>query len=247
MAALARGAAWIGGRRLAQARPQAVRNTTVTYAEALEEALRFGWIDAQKAPHDDAFWLQRFMPRGPRSKWSQINRQKATELIEQGRMTAAGLAQVEAARQDGRWENAYASPRNATVPEDFQRALDRTPPRTSSSPHWEAPTATASCTGSRTPSGRRRASAGSGSTWRCWPRAGRSTAEATPREPRPAALHKCQLTSGGRTVASRARRCMRCQGPRDTARVASYAGRERGIGAVAAIRRLATNNPTPNV
>lgn len=101
--------------------------TTVTYAEALEEAIRFGWIDAQKAPHDDAFWLQRFMPRGPRSKWSQINRQKATELIEQGRMTAAGLAQVEAARQDGRWENAYASPRNATVPEDFQRALDENP------------------------------------------------------------------------------------------------------------------------
>jgi uncharacterized protein YdeI (YjbR/CyaY-like superfamily) len=101
--------------------------TTVTYAEALEEALRYGWIDGQKAPHDDAFWLQRFTPRGPRSKWSKINRQKASELIERGRMTPAGLAQVEAARRDGRWESAYASPRNATVPEDFQRALDRTP------------------------------------------------------------------------------------------------------------------------
>jgi uncharacterized protein YdeI (YjbR/CyaY-like superfamily) len=100
---------------------------TVTHAEALEEALRFGWIDAQKEPHDDAFWLQRFTRRGPRSKWSQINRQKATDLIEQGRMMPAGLAQVEAARQDGRWENAYASPRNATVPEDFQRALDENP------------------------------------------------------------------------------------------------------------------------
>lgn len=100
---------------------------SVTHAEALEEALRFGWIDAQKAPHDDAFWLQRFTRRGPRSKWSQINRQKATDLIEQGRMMPAGLAEVEAARQDGRWENAYASPRNATVPEDFQRALDENP------------------------------------------------------------------------------------------------------------------------
>jgi uncharacterized protein YdeI (YjbR/CyaY-like superfamily) len=100
---------------------------TVTHAEALEEALRFGWIDAQKAPHDDAFWLQRFTRRGPRSKWSRINRQKATELIEQGRMTPAGLAQVEAARQDGRWASAYASPRNATVPDDFQRALDENP------------------------------------------------------------------------------------------------------------------------
>jgi len=101
--------------------------TTVTYAEAVEEALRFGWIDAQKAPHDESFWLQRFTPRGPRSKWSQINRQKATELIKQGRMTPAGLAEVEAAKLDGRWEAAYASQRTATVPEDFQRALDENP------------------------------------------------------------------------------------------------------------------------
>jgi uncharacterized protein YdeI (YjbR/CyaY-like superfamily) len=100
---------------------------TVTHAEALEEALRYGWIDAQKESHDEAFWLQRFMKRVPRSKWSQINRQKATELIDQGRMTPAGLAQVEAAQQDGRWEDAYASPRNATVPEDFQRALEKNP------------------------------------------------------------------------------------------------------------------------
>lgn len=102
-------------------------STTLTYAEALEEAIRFGWIDGQKAPHDESFWLQRFVPRGPRSKWSQINRQKATELIKRGRMTPAGLAKVEAAQRDGRWEAAYASPRNATVPEDFQRALDENP------------------------------------------------------------------------------------------------------------------------
>lgn len=101
--------------------------TTVTYAEAVEEALRYGWIDAQKAPHDESFWLQRFTPRGPRSKWSQINRRKAIALIEQGRMTPAGLAKVEAARRDGRWEAAYVSPRTATVPDDFQRALDENP------------------------------------------------------------------------------------------------------------------------
>jgi uncharacterized protein YdeI (YjbR/CyaY-like superfamily) len=101
--------------------------STVTYAEALEEALRYGWIDGQKAPHDESYWLQRFSPRGPRSKWSQVNRRKATELIEQGRMTAAGLAAVQAAKQDGRWDAAYASPGTATVPEDFQRALDENP------------------------------------------------------------------------------------------------------------------------
>jgi uncharacterized protein YdeI (YjbR/CyaY-like superfamily) len=100
---------------------------TVTYAEALEEALRYGWIDGQKRPYDESFWLQRFVPRGPRSKWSQVNRQKAVELIEQGRMTPAGLAKVQAARQDGRWDAAYAPMRSATVPDDFQRALDENP------------------------------------------------------------------------------------------------------------------------
>jgi len=106
---------------------KAAATKTVTYAEALEEALRYGWIDGQKAPHDESFWLQRFTPRRRRSKWSQINRRTATELIEQGRMTRAGLAEVEAAQNDGRWESAYASPRTATVPEDFQRALDENP------------------------------------------------------------------------------------------------------------------------
>jgi uncharacterized protein YdeI (YjbR/CyaY-like superfamily) len=100
---------------------------TVTYAEALEEALRYGWIDGQKVAHDESFWLQRFTARGPRSKWSQVNRRKATELIEQGRMEPAGLAQVQAAQRDGRWEAAYPSHRTATVPEDFQRALDERP------------------------------------------------------------------------------------------------------------------------
>ena len=101
--------------------------TTVTHPEALEEALCRGWIDGQRAPHDETYFLQRFTPRGPRSKWSQINRDKATKLIEQGRMEPAGLAQVEAAKQDGRWEAAYPPQSSAAVPEDFQRALDENP------------------------------------------------------------------------------------------------------------------------
>jgi uncharacterized protein YdeI (YjbR/CyaY-like superfamily) len=101
--------------------------TTITYAEALEEAIRCGWIDGQKRARDDSFWLQRFVPRGPRSKWSQVNRRKATELIEQGRMTPAGIEQVEAAKRDGRWEAAYAPQSTVAVPEDFQTALDANP------------------------------------------------------------------------------------------------------------------------
>jgi uncharacterized protein YdeI (YjbR/CyaY-like superfamily) len=97
---------------------------TVTHAEALVEALCYGWIDGQRAPHDKSFFLQRFTPRRPRSKWSQVNRQKAIELIERGRMQPAGLAEVEAAKGDGRWEAAYAPQSSLTVPEDFQQALD---------------------------------------------------------------------------------------------------------------------------
>jgi uncharacterized protein YdeI (YjbR/CyaY-like superfamily) len=100
---------------------------TVAYPEALEEAIRYGWIDGQKRGYDERYWLQRFTARGPRSKWSQVNRQKATELIEQGRMRPAGLAQVRAAQQDGRWEQAYEAQSAATVPPDLQEALDRHP------------------------------------------------------------------------------------------------------------------------
>src|ERR1700722_11530918 len=71
--------------------------TTVNHAEALEEALRFGWIDGQTLPHDGDFWLQRFTPRRKRSRWSKINRDKAEQLIAAGTMEPAGLAQVEAA------------------------------------------------------------------------------------------------------------------------------------------------------
>jgi uncharacterized protein YdeI (YjbR/CyaY-like superfamily) len=98
--------------------------TTVNHAQALEEALRFGWIDGQTRPHDGDFWLQRFTPRRKRSRWSKINREKAERLIAAGTMEPAGLAQVEAARADGRWDAAYEPQSTATVPEDLQRALD---------------------------------------------------------------------------------------------------------------------------
>ncbi len=97
---------------------------SVTYAEALELALCFGWIDSQKRGHDDQHFLQRFTPRRPRGRWSKINREKAETLIESGRMRPAGLAEVEAAQADGRWEAAYEGQRSATVPEDLQRELD---------------------------------------------------------------------------------------------------------------------------
>lgn len=100
---------------------------TVTYPEAVEVALCQGWIDGQVLPYDESFWLQRFTPRGPRSKWSQINCARAERLIEAGRMQPAGRAAVDAARQDGRWADAYAPPSTATVPPDLQEALDANP------------------------------------------------------------------------------------------------------------------------
>ena len=100
---------------------------TVNYAEALEIALCHGWIDGQKRAHDESYWLQRFTPRGPRSTWSQINRDKAEALIKAGRMHPAGQAQVDAAKADGRWAAAYAGQNSATVPEDLAAALATDP------------------------------------------------------------------------------------------------------------------------
>jgi uncharacterized protein YdeI (YjbR/CyaY-like superfamily) len=98
---------------------------SLTYAEALEEALCYGWIDAQKKPESQQAWLQRFTPRRPKSIWSKVNREKAVALIEAGRMQPAGLDQVERARKDGRWEAAYDSPSKAEVPADLEAALAR--------------------------------------------------------------------------------------------------------------------------
>jgi uncharacterized protein YdeI (YjbR/CyaY-like superfamily) len=100
---------------------------TVSYAEALEVALCFGWIDGQKGGLDDEYWLQRFCPRKPGSKWSKINTEKAEALIDAGRMQPAGLREVELAKADGRWDRAYAGQRSATVPDDLRRALDASP------------------------------------------------------------------------------------------------------------------------
>lgn len=100
---------------------------SVTYAEALDSALCYGWIDGQKASLDDAHWLQKFTPRRPKSAWSRVNCEKATALIAAGRMQLAGQRQVELAKADGRWEAAYDSQSTITVPADLQQELDARP------------------------------------------------------------------------------------------------------------------------
>jgi uncharacterized protein YdeI (YjbR/CyaY-like superfamily) len=101
--------------------------TSVDYAQALEVALTWGWIDGLKRAHDASSWLQKFTPRRARSGWSKINREKVEALIAAGRMNAAGLAEVERARRDGRWDAAYDSPSRATVPDDLAAALRKNP------------------------------------------------------------------------------------------------------------------------
>jgi hypothetical protein len=97
----------------------------LSYAEALDIALAWGWIDSQKRAHDDRAWLQRFTPRRPRSAWSKINREKAEALLRAGAMQPPGLREVERAKQDGRWDAAYDSARTAQVPDDLAWALAR--------------------------------------------------------------------------------------------------------------------------
>jgi uncharacterized protein YdeI (YjbR/CyaY-like superfamily) len=104
-----------------------VGRKTVTRADALEVALCYGWIDGQSKGEDEEYWLQRFTPRTARSKWSKINREAVEALIAAGKMKPAGLAVVEAAKADGRWDAAYASPRNMTVPADLARAMKKRP------------------------------------------------------------------------------------------------------------------------
>ena len=99
---------------------------SVRYPEVLEIALCFGWIDGRREGLDDRFFLQRYTPRRARSRWSRINRETAERLIAAGRMRPAGLAEVERARADGRWETAYDSQRLMTVP-DLRRELDARP------------------------------------------------------------------------------------------------------------------------
>lgn len=96
---------------------------SVTYAEALDQALCFGWIDGLKKSFDKRSWIQRFTPRRAKSGWSKLNTQHVERLVKSGHMTPAGMATVAAAKADGRWQAAYASPRNAGPPEDFLKAL----------------------------------------------------------------------------------------------------------------------------
>lgn len=100
---------------------------SVVYAEAVEIALCHGWIDGQVKRLDDHHYLQRFTPRRVRSKWSKINREKAEKLVTEGRMRPRGLREVDRAKEDGRWHDAYGSSTTATVPDDFQAALDAEP------------------------------------------------------------------------------------------------------------------------
>ena len=99
----------------------------VSYSDALDVALCHGWIDARKRSESETTWLQRFTPRTSKSIWSKINREKAVALVKAGRMKAAGLAQIERAKKDGRWEAAYDSPSSATAPPELQAALNQNP------------------------------------------------------------------------------------------------------------------------
>lgn len=99
------------------------RQKSLAYADALDQALCFGWIDSQKKPCDEQSWIQKFTPRRARSGWSKINTGHAERLITSGAMTPAGLRAIEAAKSDGRWQAAYDSPRNASPPDDFLKAL----------------------------------------------------------------------------------------------------------------------------
>ncbi|HET8674095.1 MAG TPA: YdeI/OmpD-associated family protein [Thermoleophilaceae bacterium] len=100
---------------------------SVAYPEVLDTAISYGWIDGVRNALDDTYFLQRFVPRSRRSKWSKINCAKAEALIASGRMKPAGLREVERAKEDGRWDAAYEGQRVATVPPDLQAALDANP------------------------------------------------------------------------------------------------------------------------
>jgi uncharacterized protein YdeI (YjbR/CyaY-like superfamily) len=100
---------------------------SVSKAEAIEGALCHGWIDGQLNPYDDDWWLTRFTPRKAKSKWSDNNRTRATELLAEGRIAPAGQAEIDAAKADGRWEAAYAPAATIAVPDDLAAALDAEP------------------------------------------------------------------------------------------------------------------------
>jgi uncharacterized protein YdeI (YjbR/CyaY-like superfamily) len=98
---------------------------SITYSEALDQALCYGWIDGQKNAHDEHSWLQKFTPRQAKSSWSKKNTEHVARLIKSGQMARAGFEAVEAAKADGRWQTAYDSSRNAAPPSDFLAELDK--------------------------------------------------------------------------------------------------------------------------
>ena len=106
---------------------KAAGKPTVTHAQAIDVALCWGWIDGIRKPFDEKAFLQRFTPRGPKSRWSQINRSHVQRLVDAGRMTPAGLRHIEAAKADGRWDAAYASPRNIEIPPEVLAAIQANP------------------------------------------------------------------------------------------------------------------------
>jgi uncharacterized protein YdeI (YjbR/CyaY-like superfamily) len=112
---------WVQIFKASSARP------SVTWTDCVVEAIRFGWIDGQKQPLDKTSFLQRLTPRKPKSNWSARNREHATRLIAEGRMMPAGLAHVDAAKANGRWEDAYAGSAAMVIPQDFLEALETMP------------------------------------------------------------------------------------------------------------------------
>jgi uncharacterized protein YdeI (YjbR/CyaY-like superfamily) len=103
----------------------ASNEVSITYTEALDQALCFGWIDGQKKKHDEISWLQRFCPRRRKGPWSKTNTTHAKRLIKDKLMTKSGLEAINAAKKDGRWKSAYDSPKNLKIPQDFMKALKK--------------------------------------------------------------------------------------------------------------------------
>ena len=137
----------------------------MTWTDCAIEAIRFGWIDGQKRPLDEVSFLQRLTPRKPGSNWSAKNREHATRLIDEGRMTPAGLAHVEAPQADGRWASAYDGQAAMVIPGDFLDALETRPVAKAFSERWTAKTSTQFTTGSRPRNGPRHGQ----SAWpKCW-------------------------------------------------------------------------------
>lgn len=142
--------------------------SSLTWEEMVDTVLCFGWIDGQRRGFDDSYFLQRATPRRPRSAWSQVNVDKAEALIAAGRMRPRGLAEVEAARADGRWEMAYASQKSATAPPESSKPSTRTLRRGCSTTRSASPTSSPCTSVSSPPVPRRRGWPAWSGWWRRW-------------------------------------------------------------------------------